>query len=243
MCLDNFAFKDVYGPSPDTYRVYSAFATYTYTQLQAILPDSILGEICETSDWDHFLSVDLSSPYLPLKTAADFLRNRDFANLVAESNLPTPSHFLEQALCFCKNICALQLSHKVCKSKLVRRFSIFDEAIVHHGECEMLCDFFVGNKWFICNSKHLIYSEYRSFVAHLRSNNVDYDGEWVDFLSRNYEMQCRDNPYFVFKLCCLSIANFTPISPHFAVTLPCIDPDADEVSNLLCPQCVWTIFE
>ena len=119
LCLDNSAIKDVYGLSPDIFRVYSAFATFTYSQLQAILPDSFLGEV---SDWDHFLSIDLSSNSLPLKTAADFLRNRDFANLVAESDIPTPTHFVEQALCFCRNICALLLSHKVCKSKLVRDF-------------------------------------------------------------------------------------------------------------------------
>ena len=164
-CLDNSAFKDVYGPSPGAFRVYSAFTTFVYSQLQVILPDSFLEEI---SVWDHFLSIDFPSPNLPLKMAADFLRNRDFANWVAESDLPTPTHFAEQALCFCKNICALLLSHKVCKSKLVRGFSIFDEAIVRHGEeedysreCEMLCDFLVGNKWISNNTKPLVYSKYR----------------------------------------------------------------------------------
>ena len=156
LCLDNSALdKDVYGPSPDIFRVYTAFATFTYSQLQVILPDSFLGEV---SEWDHFLSIDLSSNSPPFKSAADFLRNRDFANLVAESDIPTPTHFVEQALCFCRNICALLLSHKVCKSNLVRGFSIFDEAIVRHGEeedysreCEMHCDFFVESKWISSN--------------------------------------------------------------------------------------------
>ena len=216
-CSDNSAFKDVFEPSPDAFRVYSAFATFTYSQLQVILPDSFLGEI---SDWDHFLLIDLSSLDLPLKTAADFLRNRDFVNLVAESDLPTPTHFVEQALCFCKNICALLLSHKVCKSKLFRGFSIFVEAIVRHSEeedysreCEMLCDFLVGNNWLSNNTKPLVYSEYRSFVTLFRSHNIDYDGDWINFLSGYYEMQCRSNLFFVFKLCCLSLP-ITRLSHH-----------------------------
>ena len=97
-CLDYSAFKDLHGPSPDKFRLFSAFATFVYTLLQVILPDSFLGEI---SDWDQFLSIDLASPNLPIKTAADFLRNRDFSNRVAESDLPTPTNFVEQALCFC----------------------------------------------------------------------------------------------------------------------------------------------
>ena len=187
------------------------------------------------SDWDNFLSIDLSSNSHPLKTAADFLRNRDFANLVAESDIPTPTHFVEQALCFCRNICALLLSHKVCKSKLVRGFSIFDEAIVRHGEeedysreCEMLCDFFVESKWISSNVKPLIYSEYRSFVAQFRSNIIEHDREWVDFLSGYYEMHCRENLFFAFKLCCLSLANHSSLPPHFTLILPRLASDADE---------------
>ena len=244
-CSDNSAFKDVFEPSLDAFRVYSAFATFTYSQLQVIRPDSFLGE---DSDWDHFLLIDFSSPDLPLKTAADFLRNRDFANSLAESDLPTPTHFVEQALCFCKNICALLLSHKVCKSKLVRGFSIFDEAIVRHGEeedysreCEMLCDFLVGNNWLSNNIKPLVYGEYRSFVTLFRSHNIDYDGDWIDFLSGYYEMQCRSNLFFVFKLWCLSLAHYTYVPPHFVVRLPRLASDVSEfnssklsLSSLLC---------
>ena len=187
------------------------------------------------SGWDHFLSIDLSSTSLPLKTAADFLRNRDFANLVAESDIPTPTLFVEQVSCFCRNICALLLSQKVCKSELVRGFSVFDEAIVRHGEeedysreCEMLCDFFVESKWISSKAKLLIYSEYRSFVAQFRSNVVEHYGEWVDSLSGYYEMHCRENLFFAFKLCCLSFANHSSLPPHFTVTLPRVASDADE---------------
>ena len=37
-------------------------ATFVSTPLQGILPDSPFGEI---SDWDHFFSIDLTSPNLP----------------------------------------------------------------------------------------------------------------------------------------------------------------------------------
>ena len=85
--LDDSAFKDVVGPNPDKFRVFSAFTTFVYSQLQIILPDSFRGDI---SDWDHFLSIDFSSPKLPLKMAADFLRISEFAMLVVE----TPTHFV-----------------------------------------------------------------------------------------------------------------------------------------------------
>ena len=116
-CLDQSAFKGVAGvSSPSNFRVYSSFATFVYSQLQTILPDSFLGDVF---DWDRFLSINLSSPDLPLKTAAEILQNKDFASLVTESNLPTPTHFAE---------------HELCKSKLVRGFSVFDEAVLRYGE-------------------------------------------------------------------------------------------------------------
>ena len=196
-----------------------------------ILPDSFLGEI---SDWDHFLSIDLASPDLPLKTAADFLRNRDFSNLVAESDLPTPTHFVEQALCFCKNICMAFLNHKICKSKLVRGCSVFDEALIRHGgeedyshESELLCDYLVDNKWIDSNVKPLVCSEYRSFLALFRSNATGCDGDWICFLSGYHEMHCRNNLFYVFKLCCLSLSNSFTVPPPFTVTLPNLISDGD----------------
>ena len=96
LCSDNSAFKGVNGDSPpDGFRVYSAFTTFVYSQLQFILPDSFLGNI---SNWDHFMSIDLTSPDLPIKSVADFMQNKDFAKLVAESDLPTPTRFVEQAM-------------------------------------------------------------------------------------------------------------------------------------------------
>ena len=73
LLLDQSAFKKVSGPSSsDGFRVYGAFAMFVYSQLQVILPDSFLGDI---SNWDHSMSIDLSSPDLPFKTTADLLKN------------------------------------------------------------------------------------------------------------------------------------------------------------------------
>ena len=101
----------------------------------------------------------------------------------------------------------------------------------------MLCDFLVGNKWISNNTKPLVYSEYRSFVAQFRSHNVDYDGEWIDFLSSYYEMHCRDNLFFVYKLCCLSLAKYCSISSHLTVILPRLVSDVGEFnSSVRCVQ-------
>ena len=169
MCLDDSALKVVVGPNPDKFCLFSAFATIVYSQLQIVLPDSFIGDI---SDWHHFLYIDRSSPNLLLKTAADFLRNGDLAKLVAESELPTPTQLVEQALSFYKNICVLLLKHKLFSSKLIRGFSTSDEAAVRHGaeedyshESEKLCDFFVEGKWISNYVKPLVVSEYSSFVT------------------------------------------------------------------------------
>ena len=241
MCLNDSAFKDVVGPNPDKFRLFSTFATFVYSQLQTILPDSFIGDL---SDWDHFLTIDLSSPKLPLKTAADFLRNSDFAKLVAESELPTPTHFVEQALSSYKNICVLLLKHKLCSSKFVRRFSIFDEAVVRHGaeedyshESGMLCDFFVEGKWISNAVKPLVISEYSSFITQFRSRDVTYAGDWMSFLSGYYEMHCRENLFIVFKLCCLSLPARLAVPPNFTVNIPGLSSDHDEFnSSIKCVQ-------
>ena len=224
------------GPSPpDGFRVFSAFATFVYSQLQAILPDSFLGDI---SNWDHFLTIDLSSPNLPYKTVADFLRNKDFADQVAESDLPTPSHFVEQALCFCKNVCILLLKHKLCKSKLVRSFSIFDEAVIRFGEevdythePEMLCDFFVQQKWVSPAAKPLILSAYWSFVERFKTHDVSYEGEWITFLTNYYKLHCRENLFSIFKLCRLSLSANLIIPPIFTLALEDLQSDVNEFQS------------
>ena len=236
MCSDNSAFKGVNGVSPpDGFRVYSAFTTFVYSQLQFILPDSFLGNI---SNWDHYMSIDLTSPDLPIKSVADFMQNKDFAKLVAESDLPTPTRFVEQAICFYKNFCILLLKHKVSKSKLVRGFSVFDEAVVRYGEeedytheSELLCDYLVQQKWISHTTKPLVLSEYGAFVEKIRSQNISYEGEWISFMSNYYELQCRENLFTVFKLCTLSLSGVHVIPPVFTVEIPELASDFREFQS------------
>ena len=92
---DQSAFKGVIGLNSDGFRIYSFYATLVYSQLQTILPDSFLGDI---SDWDHYLSIDITSTNVPFKSVTGFLKYTDFADLVKQSDLSTPTHFVYFAL-------------------------------------------------------------------------------------------------------------------------------------------------
>ena len=221
---DQLAFKGVTGLNSDGFRLYSFYATFVYSQLQTILPDSFLGDI---SDWDHYLSIDLNSTNVPFKSVTGFLKNTDFADLVKQSNLSTPTHFVEQSLSFYKNLCTLLLKHSIHKSKFVRGISVFDEAVILHGqeedyngELEQLCDFLVQRDWIPNTVMPLVLSEYRSFVEKFRAVEPHYDTDWVSFMSGFYELQCRANLFSVFKLCCLGVFNAPQIPPVFSTTLP-----------------------
>ena len=220
---------------PDGFRVYSAFTTFVYSQLQFILPDSFLGDI---SHWDHFMSIDLTSPDLPIKSVADFMQNKDFAKLVAESDLPTPTRFIEQAICFHKNLCILLLKHKVSKSKLVRGFSVFDEAVIRYGEevdyaheSELLCDYLAQQKWISHTTKPLVLSEYGAFVEKFRSHSFSYEGERISFMSKYYELHCRENLFTVFKLCTLSLSGVHVIPSVFTIELLELASDSREFQS------------
>ena len=242
LCLDQSAFKGVVGTSsPNNFRIYSSFATFVYSQLQTFLPDSFLGDV---SNWDRFLSIDLSSSDLPLKTAAEILQDKDFAGLVTGSNLPTPTHFAEQVLCFHKSFCELLLKHELCQSQLVRGFSIFDEAVVRYGEevdythgSEILCDYFIRQKWVSSATKPLVLSEYRSFVEKFRSHEISYEGDWVTFLANYYELHCRENLFTIFKLCCLSSSGVIVLPPNFILSVPELASDVNDFnSSVRCVQ-------
>ena len=71
LILVESAFKEA---APINFCLYNSFAVFVYSQLQCILPDSYLSKI---SDRVRCLSIDLSSPDLPLKRPTEFLRNED----------------------------------------------------------------------------------------------------------------------------------------------------------------------
>ena len=228
------------GVSGDEFRQYSAYATFVYSQLQIILPTSFLGDI---TDWDRFLSIDLNSANLPLKGPTEFLRDKDFANLVARAEIPTPTHFVEQAICSYKQFCVLLLKHSSRKSKIVRGMSIFDEGVVRHGEesdysheCEQLCDYLSRHQWIPNSAEPLVLSEYSSFVEKFRSNDISCDEDWISFLSRFYELHCRENLFTVFKLCCLSLKDVREVPPLFSIAMPEMSSDLNDFES-----CVQTV--
>ena len=98
-------------------------------------------------------------------------------------------------------------------------------------ESELLYDFLIDNKWIDSNVKPLVCSEYRSFIAQFRSNSIEYDGDWICFLSSYHQMHCRDNLFHLFKLNCLSISNSFTIPPTFTVTLPNLISDGDDFAD------------
>ena len=216
---DQSAFKGVTGLESDGFRLYSSHATFVYSQLQTILPDSFLWDF---SEWDHYLSIDLTSSNVPFESISDFLENTDFADLVKQSDLPTPTHFVEQSLNFYKSLCILLLKHSIRKSNFVRGISVFDEAVIlyrqeedYNGELEQLCDCLVQRDWIPNSVKPLILSEYRSFVEKFRSVEPQYDTDWVSFLSGFYELHCRTKLFSDFKLCCLGVFKASQIPPVF----------------------------
>ena len=213
---------------------------FVYSQLNAILPTSFLGDI---SNWDKFLSIDLTSADLPLKGPTEFLRDRGFANLVARAEIPTPTHFVEQAVCFYKHFCSLLLKHSIGPSKLIRGMSIFDESVIRHGEdanyrheCEQLCDNLSRYQWIPNSAKPVVLSEYCSFVEKFRSNDVSCDEDWVSFLSGFYELHCRENFPTVFILCCLSSMDVSKVPSRFSIVLPELSSNLDDFKS-----CVHTV--
>ena len=118
------------------FRLFNQFAVFVYSQLQNILPDSLLGSI---SDWDSYLNLDLTQPDLPFKIADDFVLNSDFHQLVMSGKLPRPSKFVDQSYAFYKAFCRILLQHKIVKSDLIRGLSCFDSAMILDGERTVKC--------------------------------------------------------------------------------------------------------
>ena len=74
-------------------RLHNQFAVFTYSQLQNILPDNVLGKI---SDWERYLTIDLSRTDLPFKTADEFILNEDYHRLATTVNYRGPVNSLSK---------------------------------------------------------------------------------------------------------------------------------------------------
>ena len=96
---DNSGFAEVQKQVDGGFHMFNQFTVFAYSQLQNILPDSVIGNI---SNWNGFLNLNLDSSTLPYKSPDDFVLNEYFHRLVLASKLPRPSKFVEQSIGFCK---------------------------------------------------------------------------------------------------------------------------------------------
>ena len=72
---DNSSFSEAPTGYEAGFSLFNQFAVFVYSQLQNILPDSILGSV---SDWDSYLMLDFPQPGLPFKSCDEFVLNSDF---------------------------------------------------------------------------------------------------------------------------------------------------------------------
>ena len=205
------------------FRLYSQFAVFVYSQLQAILSDKVLGSV---SNWDHFLNLDLNDDKLVFKTRAEFLQNSDFSGLVSQSKLPTPSRFVDQCIAFYRSFCEQLLGHDIKSSDLIRGMSCFDSSVLldspesHYRDCiERLVNFFSASGWISVTTKDVVVSQYRSLVTKLREDHAQID-DWFNFLCSGHEMRCRPELHLVFKYACLCISQTMKKVKRFEVNFP-----------------------
>ena len=217
--------------------MFNQFAVFVYSQLQCILPDSVLGDI---SDWDSFLHFDLDQQGLPFKTPDEFVLNEDFHQLVLASKLPRPSKFVEQSIVFCKTLCKQLLRHDLINSDLARGLSAFDVAVMFEGPekhyvtaIEKLSAHFVSAGWITPSDKVKVTSQYRSLVTKLRANPVpDYD-DWIHLLSSHYEVHCRPELFQVFKYSCLCLPPLLKMPAEFIVPIASLESDKGAFQSCL----------
>ena len=226
---DNSAFSEIQKAVEGGFRAFSQFAVFTYSQLQAILPDKAIGNI---SDWDNFLQLDLSRNDLPFKTTDEYVLNEDFYKLVPASKLSRPCKFVDQSICFNKTLCKQLSEHENVKSKLVRGLSAFDSAVIIDGPeanyvvaIEKLSSHFVSTGLITSGDKVKIISQYRSFVTKLRSEPAPEYDCWIQFLSAHYELQCRPELLRAYKFACLCLSPQTDMPSEFDVPMPGLESD------------------
>ena len=226
---DDSAFSEIQKRVDYGFRLFNQFAVFTYSQLQNILPDSILGSI---SDWDSYLALDLDSAELAFKTADQFVLNEDYHRLVVSSRLPRPGKFIEQSMSFCKAFCKQLMAHSIVKSDLLRGLSAFDSPVVlespedvYLSAIEKLSSHFVAVGLITSSDKVKSVSQYRSFVSKLRTETIPSFDNWIQFIVTHYEIQCRPELLRLFKLSCLCLAPVVDVPPPFDVPIPALESD------------------
>ena len=166
--------------------------------------------------------------------------NEDYHRLVIASKLPRPSKFIDQSISFCKAFCKLLLQHKIIGSGLIRGLSSFDPAVIFENSeknyltaIEKLSAHFVSSGWVTSSDKVKIISQYRAFVTKMRSSTIPEYDDWIQFLSVNYEMQCRVELFQLFKYACLCLRPLVEMPPEVLISIPTLESDAGMFQSCL----------
>ena len=130
------------------------------------------------------------------KTVDEFLQDKNFSDLMQKSKIPTPRRFVSQVVSFYNCFQKKVLTSELATSSFARGLSSFDEVVVKVGNAaqyndsiQLLCGYFVQQKWIAPSVKPVIVSEYYSLVTKFRLDKVDNGSkEWVSFFSRYYEL-------------------------------------------------------
>ena len=210
---------------------------FTYSQLQNILPDGVLGSV---SNWDTYLGLDLDSTSLPFKSLDEFVLNEDYHRLVLSSKLPWPSKFIEQSVSFCKSFCKQLVNHDIVKSDLLRGLSAFDSPVVlespekvYVAAVEKLSSHFVTTGLFSSTDKVRAVSQYRSFVSKLRVGTIPEYDDWIQFVASHYEVQCRPELLQLFRHSCLCLVPIVDVPPIFDVPVPALESDKSSFQSCI----------
>ena len=202
----NSAFKEVHESISGGFRLYNQFCVFVYSQLQAIFSTTHLGNV---ADWDSYLSLNMDDETLPYKTVDEFLLDRDLSNLINDSKIPTPRRFIAQVISFYRCFLKILLTSELATSSFSRGLSSFDEAVVLGGSevhyvdsIQLLCGYFVLQKWIPPHIKPVVVSEYCSLITKFRSDKICNNKEWVSFFSCHYELQSRIELFRLFRICC-----------------------------------------
>ena len=231
----NSAFKEVHESISGGFRLYNQFCVFVYSQLQAIFSTTHLGNV---ADWGSYLSLNMDDETLPYKTVDEFLLDRDLSNLINDSKIPTPRRFIAQVISFYRCFLKILLTSELATSSFSRGLSSFDEAVVLGGSevhyvdsMQLLCGYFVQQKWIAPHIKPVVVSEYCSLITKFRSDKICNNKEWVSFFSCHYELQSRIELFRLFRICCETLRNPSISPPLFIVPMPGLKSDANEFSS------------
>ena len=207
---------------------------FVYTQLQKILPDSLLGP---SSGWDTYMSSNMDDLTLPFKSVDDVLLDHDLSDLLKTCKISTPRRFVSQIISYYHYFIKLLLTNDIATSAFVRGLSAFDEPVVRVGResdyteaIQLLSEYFVQQKWIAPSVKHAIVSEYCSLVTTQRSDKLPATKDWIETFSCHYELQCRAELFYLFKVYFEALRGPCPVPPPFTISIPGLRSDAFEFS-------------